>query len=205
MDIQKDNEKQLKRPAEKDGKAEVQKSTDGEGPLYHRRYFIDLDHVIDSPEVLTEALKKDINAFSPQILATFEKTKGSETEMKVGDEFMVHITGPWNGPVRVSEVTPLSFTLVTLNGHLEAGRIKFSFEKHQRGVRFLIESFARSADHIVDFLYDKVPVVRLAQKEMWIEYCRAVARFATGDIENDDDVQVLTEKRRDGESVWEEV
>ena len=45
--------------------------------------------------------------------------------MEVGDEYVVRMPGPWDGPVRVVEVTPTSFRLATLDGHLEAGQIEF--------------------------------------------------------------------------------
>ena len=45
--------------------------------------------------------------------------------MRVGDEFTIRIPGPWDGPVRAVEVDATSFGFVTLEGHLEAGRIRF--------------------------------------------------------------------------------
>ena len=46
--------------------------------------------------------------------------------MRVGDEFVVRMPGPWDGPVRVVERDPdARFRLVTLAGHLEAGQIEF--------------------------------------------------------------------------------
>lgn len=40
-----------------------------------------------------------------------------------GDEFVVRMPGPWDGPVRVVRRDESSFRLATLDGHLEAGEI----------------------------------------------------------------------------------
>ena len=45
--------------------------------------------------------------------------------MAVGDEYVVRMPGPWDGPVRVIASDELSFRLATLEGHLEAGQIEF--------------------------------------------------------------------------------
>lgn len=46
--------------------------------------------------------------------------------MNVGDEYLVRMPGPWNGPVRVVGRTPTSFRLATLQGHLEAGQLELA-------------------------------------------------------------------------------
>ena len=46
--------------------------------------------------------------------------------MAVGDEYVVRMPGPWDGPVRVVERTPTAFRFATLEGHLEAGQIRFA-------------------------------------------------------------------------------
>ena len=54
-------------------------------------------------------------------MATFDKVTGAEDRMAVDDEYFIHISGPWNGPVRVVDIDETSFTLATRDGHLEAG------------------------------------------------------------------------------------
>ena len=136
-------------------------------------------------------------------MATFEKIKGLPSRLQKGDEFHIHISGPWDGPVRVHEVKPHSFTLSTLQGHMEAGRIQFRVCGEGNGpVRFEIESVARSKDSIVDFLYDKLPFAKIAQQKMWELVCESFYEDATGtkrDPEQEDDkvceIEVTTEKR----------
>ncbi|MCV4939648.1 DUF1990 domain-containing protein, partial [Escherichia coli] len=84
--------------------------------------------------------------------------KGQPWEMRVGDEYDIRILGPWNGSVRVDEVGPTSFTLVTLKGHPEAGKIRFSAEAAERTLCFRIESWARSRDGLVQFAYSGLKI-----------------------------------------------
>jgi hypothetical protein len=121
--------------------------------------------------------------------------KGEEGTMRVGDEYHIHITGPWDGPVRVIDVTPTSFSLITLKGHLEAGEIRFRFVPHptrQDVLRFEILSWTRNRDAIVDFAYDEAKVVKIAQTGMWVHFCQRVAEESGGEII--DKIDVLTEE-----------
>lgn len=188
----------------------VQASTEGKGPLYHRIYSITFPGTIEEGKRLMQDVQNDMNAFSPQLMARFEKVKGSPTELKNGDEIMVHITGPWNGPVRVCDVGLDRFRLLTLEGHLEAGEIQFRMMKADEShIKFEIESLARSADAIINFLYDKVPVVKLAQTEMWIHFCKNVGEYAaevkTGEKKCASEVEVITERRDEETGQWQAI
>ena len=90
-----------------------------------------------------------------------------------------------------------SFTLVTLDGHLEAGRIEFRLTFRDKKFRFEIESSARSKDKLVNLLYDVVPVCRVAQAEMWQEFCRSFAETAAGKDSPFSPVETFTEKKED--------
>ena len=174
------------------GRPPVQTEDDGAGPRYHRRYHVDIAHAALTPEEIVERIAADPNTFCPAEIARFEKKTGAPDRLAVGDDLVVHIASPWNGPVRVAETTPTSFTLATLDGHLEAGQIRFSAAR--RGgdtVRFTIESWARSSDRVVDALYDKLGLARGVQGAMWTFFCERVAEMAGT---KQGDVVVLTER-----------
>lgn len=183
----------------------MQAAGDGVGALYHRKYEVRFRAVGTSPEYIMAKLQADLNAPSSQLLATFEKSKGAAGSLAVGDEYLIHITGPWNGPVRATAVTPTSFTLLTLEGHMEAGEISFSVRAAPDAADeyvFVIESRARSRDRLVDLVYDKIPVARAAQTEMWNEYCLAVAR-TNMTADQDLKVSVQTDRRDEKTGAWE--
>ncbi|MCZ8156832.1 MAG: DUF1990 family protein [Leptospira sp.] len=60
---------------------------------------------------------------------------------------MLRINRPWNGSVRVIECSPNSFIFQTLEGHLEAGQITFSYSSLGKDDYTLtVESLARCRD-----------------------------------------------------------
>jgi uncharacterized protein (UPF0548 family) len=160
------------------GRPAVQTEADGTGPRFHRRYRVRIGDSALSPEDVIGRLAANPDAFVPTETARFEKTFGDPGPMTVGDEYEVHPTGPWRAPVRVAAFSARSFTLVTLEGHLEAGVIRFSAApgSHGRGtIVFTVESWARSATTAVNVAYDTLGVARAAQQATWTFLCQSVA------------------------------
>lgn len=185
------------------GGPRVQLPGDGHGPLFHRRYAVDIAGAQVGAEALMARVKANLSDFSPRILAHFEKTRGDATELREGDEYHITILGPWNGRVRVVEAQPTSFTFITLEGHPEAGQIMFSLEPHptRRGtLRFEICSWARSRDMIVGLTYKEVGVGKEVQKSAWVTFCERVAEASGGRALGE--VSVVTEEHGfDGEVI----
>ncbi len=105
-------------------------------------------------------IANDPDVACPLEFARFEKVRGEPGDLRVGDEYMVRLPGPWNGPVRVAERDDRSFRLATLRGHMEAGEIAFGAEPADGGMVFQIQSWARSGDPLFALLYDRIPVNR---------------------------------------------
>ncbi len=178
---------------------DVRTADDGVGSLFHRRYRIDVAGATATPEEVIAAVIEDFNAFSPTEIAHFERETG-EGPLSVGDDLLVHIASPWNGPVRVAEITPTSITLATREGHLESGSIRFSAARHPTDdtmLRFTIESWARSSDAVVDVVYDTLGVAKGIQGAMWGFFCTRVAETFG---EPAGDVEVLTEREADDDA-----
>jgi uncharacterized protein (UPF0548 family) len=88
--------------------------------------------------------------------------------------------GPWDGPVRVVEVSERSFRFMTLAGHLEAGQIAFRVEGDGDRLRFEIESWARSGDRLSNLLYDRMRMSKEIQLHMWTSFLERVIRISGG-------------------------
>ena len=159
---------------------EVQLPEHGAGPLFHRRYRTRIRDSSYSPEELMRLVSGVPDRVAPTEFASFQKVHGDEGRMVTGDEFVVRMPGPWDGPVRVVDVQPTSFRLVTLNGHLEAGQIEFSAGREGELLVFGIESWARSADRLSDLLYDRVRMAKEIQLHMWTSLLERVVRVAGG-------------------------
>ncbi len=175
----------------------VQTKEGGVGDLLHRRYEISVLCAMDR-KTLLRTIQRNITTLSPAALAEFEKSSGSANEMAVDDEYHISMLGPWNGRVRVSEMTEDSFTLVTLDGHPEAGHITFSVldEVDMPGsLRVRIDSLARARDHTVNLAYDSLGVGKQVQTEVWVTFLQRVGELA-GATESLD-VRVTTERHED--------
>ena len=103
--------------------AEVLGHEDGSGPLFHRLYRTRIrESRLDGPELI-EKLQTDLNVASPTKFARFQLVLGERGRLAVGDEYVVRMPGPWDGPVRVIKVSQSAFRLATLSGHLGPGRL----------------------------------------------------------------------------------
>ena len=171
---------------------DVQRPRDGVGPLFHRFYRARIRDSEMEPDALLTRVSSDPDAVSPSEFASFQKVEGEDGRMRVGDEFVVRMPGPWDGPVRVVDVAPSSFRLVTLEGHLEAGQIRFGAERSQGLVDFSIESWARSADRLCDLLYDRLRMAKEVQLHMWVSFLERAVELSGGRREGC--VDVLTRR-----------
>ena len=167
---------------------DVQHPDDGFGPLFHRRYRTRIREAQLTAEALMERVAADPDCASPTEFASFVKLHGEPGRMRVGDEYLVRMAGPWDGPVRVIGRTSTSFRLVTLDGHLEAGQIRFSAEPRDGLIEFEIESWARSSGRVVHLLYDRLRMAKEVQLHMWTSMLQRIAELAGGRVTDGIDI-----------------
>jgi hypothetical protein len=151
----------------------------GVGPMLHRSYGVRIAGTGMAPSALIDLLSARLNQASPE-MAVFRKTRGAQGTLREGDEFVVRMPGPWDGPVRVVRRDEASFRLATLDGHLEAGEIEFRAEPDGDALHFEIESWARAGDWLSALLYNKLRLAKEIQLNMWSHFCVRAARLAGG-------------------------
>ena len=158
----------------------VQRPQDGVGPLFHRRYRARIRDADATPRELFARLLENPDVAAPSEFATFVKTGREPGPMRAGDEYVVRMPGPWDGPVRAVEVGPTSFRLVTLRGHLEAGQILFSAAEDDGMLAVEIESWATSGDRLSRLLYQRLRMSKEIQLHMWTSFLERAAALAGG-------------------------
>src|ERR1700729_2380783 len=89
-------------PAHPDGvdDTDLQRPDDGVGPLFHRRYAIRIRESAVSASALMAQLKTDLNQAAPTKFARFQRVLGDQPRLRLGDEDVVRMPGPWDGPGR---------------------------------------------------------------------------------------------------------
>jgi len=158
---------------------EVQHPPDGAGPLFHRVYRARMRDARLGAEELIAAITADPDCVAPTEFASFQKVLGEDGTMAVGDEYVVRMPAPWDGPVRVLDRTPTSFRLITLEGHLEAGQIRFSAEGGEL-LEFRIESWAKAGDRLSNLLYHRLRMSKEVQLHMWTSMLERIAELSGG-------------------------
>lgn len=157
----------------------IQTQAEGVGPLYHRRYRAKIRASRLGPEELIHRITLEPNSVAPTDFARFIKLSERGGAMAVGDELLVRMPGPWDGPVRVVDVSPASFRFATLDGHLEAGQIEFRAYE-DGGLVFEIESWARSGDRLSSVLFNQLRMAKEVQLHMWISVLERAVRLTQG-------------------------
>ncbi|MEB3367949.1 DUF1990 family protein [Saccharopolyspora mangrovi] len=152
----------------------------GVGELYHRLFSVRIEDGVRGPGDLMEQVKEDLNLAAPTEVAKFYKTSGDMDDLRLGDEFVVRMPGPWDGPVRVVGCGPDRFRFVTLKGHLEAGQIEFRAVPEGDLLRFEIETWARPSSALVNLLYARLRLAKEMQLNMWVRYCLSIAHVCGG-------------------------
>jgi Domain of unknown function (DUF1990) len=151
----------------------------GVGPMLHRSYAVRITGSGMTPAALIDLVSAKLNKAAPE-MAVFRKTRGARYALREGDEFIVRMPGPWDGPVRVVRREENSFRLATLGGHVEAGEIEFRANPDGDGLRFEIESWARAGDRLSALLYNKLRLAKEIQLNMWSHFCLRTAALAGG-------------------------
>ena len=164
-------------------RAGVQRPEDGVGPLFRRRYT----GRIHGPEAGAAELMAAVQADPDRVAAGRPRAlpqggAASAGAMRVGDEFLVRMPGPWDGPIRVVEATARSFRFVTLDGHLEAGQIEWRADDVDGCLVFEIESWARGGDRLSYLLHDRLRMAKEVQLHMWTRVIERVARRVQGTL-----------------------
>jgi hypothetical protein len=162
--------------------SKLQLEGDGFGKLLGRVYEVRFKTSM-TPEQLMQQVKRNLASLGPEEIANFEKSKGIPWRMSLGDEYHIRLLGPWNGQVRVIEVGEDCFSFVTLEGHPEAGRIRFhaGYESDQQVVLFSVMSWARARDALIDVSYDKLGIAKNLQATTWRTFLNRVVELAEGE------------------------
>ncbi|MDQ3762536.1 MAG: DUF1990 domain-containing protein [Actinomycetota bacterium] len=152
----------------------------GVGPLFHRLFAVEIEGSSLTAAELIAKVAADLNQAVPSEVTTVEQISGVRGELTIGDEVVVRIPGPWDGPVRVVHRTGTSFRLATLTGHLEAGQIEFRARQEGSRLWFEIEAWARPSNRAVHLLYSRLQLAKEIQLNMWVRFCLTAADLAGG-------------------------
>jgi RHS repeat-associated protein len=151
---------------------DVQTVDDGVGETYHRQYQVTISQPSMSPSEAFEHLKANFTKMFPNT-SVFEAHLGENGKLDVGDRFVIRQLDPVFGTgavvrttqVYVSEATENSFTLVTQQGHPEAGAITFTLTGDADSLQLNLSS-ETTAGGVADYLA-YITVGKVLQTDVW--------------------------------------
>lgn len=152
----------------------------GVGPLFHRLFAVEIEGSPLTAAQLIDTVATELDHTVPAEVTTVDQIRGIPGELAVGDEVVVRIPGPWNGPVRVVHRTSTSFRFATLVGHLEAGQIEFRARSKGSRLRFEIDAWARPSSWAIHLLYSHLQLAKEIQLNMWVRFCLTATVRAGG-------------------------
>lgn len=160
--------------------------TAGTGPLYHRRFRVRIADARRDAAGLMDIVTSDLGRLMPREVVWVHEHEATGRRLQVGDDVVVDMPGPWNGPVRVVLVDEMRLRLATRAGHLEAGQIEFRARDEDASsagsatLVFEIEAWARPADRRVRLLYTSLRLAKEIQLNMWVRFCLGAVRVSGG-------------------------
>jgi hypothetical protein len=154
------------------------------GPLYHRLFSVRIAEPRLDAAALMRTVTGDFGRLVPREVVSVHEGAAAGRRLRVGDDILVDMPGPWNGPVRVVVADDTRLRLATLAGHLEAGQIEFraraAGDAGEPVLVFEVETWARPADRRVRLLYTSLRLAKEVQLNMWVRFCLAAVRTAGG-------------------------
>jgi len=161
---------------------EVQLAASGVGPMFHRRFWVNIADSRLSPHELLARVVGSFNQFVPSEVVGVRREGAGP--LRLGEEMVVEMPGPWDGPVRVVQVDDGCLRLATLAGHLEAGQVRFRATERSGVLVFEVEAWARCATPLVYLLYVRMRLAKEIQFNMWVRFCLSAVRASRGRLED---------------------
>jgi hypothetical protein len=163
---------------------------DGYGRLFHRMFRVRIAAAdLDAADVIHRVVR-DLKSFVPTEVVDVHTGKVGAHGLEVGDDLLIEMPGPWNGPVKVVYRDASVLRLATLRGHLEVGQVQFHARPEAQLLVFEIELWARTIDRLVHLLYARLGLAKEVQLNMWVRVCQAVVRASGGRLV--DGVHIIT-------------
>ena len=169
-------------------------AAEGVGPLLQRDYRAVLHECVHTPQHVLRIIRAGFKYFSPPDLARFFPPADRARPVRAGDQMRIDVKYTGETAVRVVGVDQWTFTLRTLDGHPEAGRITFGAEPAgEHGVLVRIRSRAR-ANGLLNYVGYEL-VGRDMQTRVWTSFLERLATVCGARLAGD--VQVETREVQD--------
>jgi hypothetical protein len=128
---------------------------------------------------LLAVIAADPNVIAPSEVLRFEKTDGERGRLQEGDELLIRMAGPWNGPVKVTRRWEEGFRLTATHGHPQLGQVELRIRDEDGQIAAEIQTRERAAG-ISFHALQRIGLIRRMQSYTWAEMLENAAQLAGG-------------------------
>lgn len=150
----------------------------GIGPALHRIYAATVCEPQLDAERLVAIIAADPNVIAPTEVLRFEKKSG-EPGLREGDELLIRMAGPWNGPVTVTARSARHIRLAATRGHAQLGQVELRARDDPGGIVLEVQTRERAAGPGFRLL-QRTGLIRRMQSYTWAHMLENGARLAGG-------------------------
>lgn len=149
------------------------------GPAVDRLYGATIEAPVLSAERLLAIVAADPNVIAPAEVLRFEKTGCRGRGLEEGDELLIRMAGPWNGPTRVTGRWREGFRLAGVRGHPQVGQLELRVRDRDGGIAIEIQTHERAAGIAFHLLW-RIGLIRRMQDYTWATMIGKAAQLAGG-------------------------
>lgn len=161
------------------------------GRAVHRRFSLRIVEPEISAEQLATIIATDPNLVSPWEVLRWE-LPGPRRRMRPGDDVLIRMAGPWNGPMRVVVREPHRLRLRTRPGNAVRGELELRLLEDEGGLVAEIELWERAERPVFALLHDRLGLTARMQTHTWAEFLLRTRSISGGRAEGP--VRVVTER-----------
>lgn len=145
----------------------------------HRLYTTTIRDPRLKARQLMAIIAADPNVAAPTEVLRFEKAGGSPRDLQVGDELLIRMPGPWNGPVEVTRRWESGLRLAAVRGHPQLGQMEMHARDEGDQIELRIQTRERAAGWSFAAL-QRIGLVRRMQSYTWVSMLENAAQLAGG-------------------------
>jgi hypothetical protein len=149
------------------------------GPVVHRIYGAAIRAPRLTAEKLLAIIAADPNVVAPSEVLRFERTRGERGRLREGDELLIRMAGPWNGPVKVTRRWEEGIRLAATRGNPQLGQVELRARDEEGRIVMEIQTRERAAGLSFRAL-QRIGLIRRMQSYTWAEMLENAAQLAGG-------------------------
>ena len=145
-----------------------------------RRYRVRIERSRLPARTVAAVVLADPNAVLPVEVMRFSPGGAQAGPLRAGQERLIRMAGPWNGPVRIEEVGEEGFRFVALHGGAQRGEVVYRLRDDGEAIDAEVAIAQRSASRLYDLAYHRLGIARRIERHTWAYVLERTAQLAGG-------------------------